>query len=370
MQYCKRCVQSDTRPGIVFKDGVCGACLYEDEKIKIDWKSREKQLQRIADAAHYQNKDYDCVLGVSGGKDSTYTALYARNKLNLKCLLVNNEPEGITEIGKHNIENLINLGFDVIKVRPNPQILKSMIKRDFYKYLNPVKITEYALWSSAYIIADKFNIPLIIQGENPALTLGVSNGLPSDDNALNADKQNTLKDGWFQYCDTVSERDLFLYHYDTPSLRTKTKAVWFQYYDKDWSPNHNAEVAINHGLYTRDNIVGGFNPEDIGTYVPYAQLDSDLVQVNQMFKYLKFGFGQCTDYCCYDIREGKLKREAAWDLLEKYDGKCAGRYIQKFCDYIGITVDEMWRVVDTFVNPNLFKKEGGKWIKRFSYPVN
>lgn len=364
MQYCTKCVQPDTRPGITFKDGVCGACLYEEEKKKIDWTKREDDLLEIASQARHKNADYDCVLGVSGGKDSTYASLYAREKLGLHCLLVNSEPEGITEIGRHNIENLINLGFDVIKVRPNPVVMKSLMRRDFYRFLNPVKITEYSLWSSAYIIADKFNIPLIIQGENPALTLGVSNGLPADDNALNADKQNTLKDGWVQYKDTVDIHRLFMFHYDRDSLSTKTKAVWLQYYDKNWSPNYNAAFAKAYGLKFRED----FDPKDIGTYVPYAQLDSDLVQLNQMFKYLKFGFGQCTDYCCYDIREGKLKREDAWELLEKYDGKCAERYIKQFCDYIGINQTEMWETVDKYVNKNLFHREGDRWIKSFVYP--
>lgn len=363
INYCSKCVQPDTRPGIQFTDGVCGACLYEEQKKKIDWSKREDELKLIAYHTKKQNKQYDCVLGVSGGKDSTYASLYAKENLGLRCLLVNSEPEGITDIGRHNIENLINLGFDVIKVRPNPKVMKQLVKRDFYQFLNPVKITEYSLWSSAYIIADKFDIPLIIQGENPALTLGVSKGLPADDNALNADKQNTLADGWKQYEGMFKERDLYLFHYDKESLSQKTRAIWLQYYDKDWSPNHNADFAKSRGLKWRED----FKPEDIGTYVPWAQLDSDLVQVNQMFKYYKFGFGQCTDYCCYDIREGRMTRDEAWVLLEKYDGKCAEKYIKKFCDYIGITESEMWRVVDGFVNWELFKKEGGKWVKTFQY---
>ncbi len=370
MEWCKKCVQTDTRPQIKFVNGICGACWYEENKSHIDWNKRASELTKIVDEAYDKHADYDCVIGVSGGKDSTYQALYARDTLGLRCLLVNSEPEGITEIGKLNIENLINLGFDVIKIRPNPIVMKQLMKRDFYKYLNPVKITEYSLWSSAYIIADKFKIPLIIQGENPALTLGVSNGLSPDGNALNVDKQNTLKDGWEQYKDTVFEEDLYLFHYPKELLTLHDiKAIWLQYYDKDWSPNHNAEFSVKHGLTVRTN----FNPEDIGTYVNYAQLDSDLVQVNQMFKYYKFGFGQCTDYACYDIREGRLKREDAWELLEKYDGKCAERYIKKFCDYIGITVEEMWRVVDKSVNKYLFHidkylyQQGNGWIRSFEY---
>ena len=106
MKICSNCIQPDTRPGLHFKDGICGACLWEDEKKKIDWNSRMQELQQIAKAAKENTKsNYDCVIGVSGGKDSTMQAIIARDQLGLRCLLVNNEPYGITEIGKYNIEN-------------------------------------------------------------------------------------------------------------------------------------------------------------------------------------------------------------------------------------------------------------------------
>ena len=160
MKICKNCIQPDTRPGIYFDDhGVCGACIWEGEKKEIDWKSREKELRDIAEWAKKTTKsNYDCAIGVSGGKDSTKQALTARDLLGLRCLLINCEPEGITEIGRHNIENLKKLGFDVISLRPNPKVMRQLIKRDFYKYLNPVKITEFPLYASTYIIADKFDI--------------------------------------------------------------------------------------------------------------------------------------------------------------------------------------------------------------------
>ncbi len=152
---------------------------------KIDWVNRQQELRKVAEWAKTTSKNnYDCAIGVSGGKDSTFQALYVRDVLRLRALLVNSEPEGITDIGWHNIENLKQLGFDVISIRPNPQVMKRLIRRDFYKHLNPVKITEYSLWDSTYIMTQKFHIPLIIQGENPGLTLGVSkSGVGTDGDA-------------------------------------------------------------------------------------------------------------------------------------------------------------------------------------------
>ncbi|MBN3039641.1 MAG: N-acetyl sugar amidotransferase [Candidatus Omnitrophica bacterium] len=363
MRYCKKCVQPDTRPGIYFnKNSVCGACLYqEDVNRNIDWISRERELRDIVKWAKETTKAaYDCVIGISGGKDSTFQALYARDRLGLRVLLANSEPEGITAIGAYNIENLIQQGFDTIKLRPNPGVIKKLIKRDFYKFLNPVKVTEYSLWSSAYIIADKFDIPLIIQGENPGLTLGARNtGVGTDGDALKANNQNTLSEDWRSYVDEqISEKDMFVYHYDQEALRRKgIRGLWLQYYAKEWSMSHNAEFSKAHGLRVRES----FNPEDIGTYGEFYQMDSDLVQLNQMLKHIKFGFGQCTDHACYDIRAGRITRKEAIELVRKYDGKCAQRFIKQFCDLIDISIEEFWRVADSFRGPMWKKDENGQW---------
>lgn len=347
MEICKLCVQPDTRPGIVFQDGVCGACLWEKEKEKIDWVSRENELKAIAEEAKSKNAVYDCAIGVSGGKDSTFQALYARDTLGLRCLLVNNEPDGITEIGRHNVENLINLGFDMVKIHPNPKILQKMMKRDFYKFLNPIKATEYCLYASTYIMADLLDIPLLIQGDNPALTLGaMKTGVGEDtSNSLLANQLNTLSEDWKSYASDlgISERELFMYHYEREKLAKKCRGVWLNYYVKDWSPQHNLKFSEAHGLKTRQL----FKQRDIGTYAGYYQLDSDLVAPNQMIKYLKFGFGQCVDHACYDIRAGVITREQGLAYVEQFDGYCSRVYVQLMCDVIGITYAEFWRELMT-----------------------
>jgi N-acetyl sugar amidotransferase len=367
MKICKRCVQPDTRPGIFFKDDICGACVWADEKKHIDWDARKKELFEVAQWAKKNAKgDYDCVIGVSGGKDSTRQSLVARDELKLHCLLVNYEPEGITPIGKHNIENLKNLGFDVISIRPNPRIMKKLMRFDFYDNLNPIKVTEFSLWASGYIIADQFNIPLIIQGENEGLTLGASmTGLGRDSNALNADKQNTLVGGWQAYlkCEGVTERDLYLFRYDRQSLEKKgTRGIWLQYYLKDWSQRNNAAFSQKYGFMVRDK---DFDPYAIGTYVPFTQLDSDFVAVNQLLKYVKFGFGKCLDQACYDIREGTLTRKEAIEMVLKYDGKCSDVFIKQFCDYLEISVDEFWKTADKFRGPMWYKNTAGEWCNKY-----
>jgi len=349
VKICAKCIQPNTRPGIYFsQESICGACLWEEEKNKINWNERIKELKGIVEIAKNKKADYDCVIGVSGGKDSTKQAITARDDLGLKCLLVNYQPENITDIGVENMENLKQNGFDVLSIRPNPKIMQKLVKYDFFNYLNPVKATEFSLYSSAYIIAEKFNIPLVIQGENPGLTAGTSlTGVGKDSDALKAYQLQTLSKGFNEYLeiDGISEKDLFLFHYDVKKLIAQnTKGIWLQYFLKEWAYRGNAEFSNKYGFKGREN----FKPEDIGTYIGFGSLDSDLVHVNQMLKFIKFGFGFCMDHVCYDIRDGNLNRKEAIELVLKYDGKCADHYINDFCNYIEISQDLFWKTVEKF----------------------
>ena len=300
MRICKKCIQPDTRPGVFFNDrSVCGACLWEDEKKKIDWTERKKELEIIVNNAKKSNAVYDCVIGVSGGKDSTKQAVTARDELGLNCLLVNYQPENITDLGRKNLENLKSLGFDLISIRPNPKIMMKVTRHDFFNHLNFVKASEFPLYASTYIIAEKFKIPLIIQGENPGLTVGTSlTGVGTDSDALKAYQLQTLSGGIQEYLnvDGITENDLYFFHYDVQKLLDlHVKGIWIQYFLKEWSSTGNAEFSKKYGFQERKDT----KPEEIGTYVPFNACDSDFVHVNQMLKFIKFGFGQCMDCLLY-----------------------------------------------------------------------
>ncbi|MBA7529112.1 hypothetical protein ES705_21304 [subsurface metagenome] len=188
MKYCKKCLQPDTRPGIsITEDGICSACnYYLNVEPKVDWQSRRIQLNEIAEWAKKQSGGgFDCIIGVSGGKDSTFQALYIKEQLGLKALLVNCAPDNITDVGRDNLENLVQQGFDMISYRPNPEVMKKVTRTSFFKYGNPVKPSEYPLYAVSYQTAVRFGIPLIVQGENVAMTLGVGGNLKPDGDALN-----------------------------------------------------------------------------------------------------------------------------------------------------------------------------------------
>ena len=372
MKYCKKCLQPDTRPGILFDDEqVCFACRYEESKATIDWNEREAELKAFADYAKEETKKrgntYDCIIGVSGGKDSTFQAVYAKEKLGLNPLLINCMPDEITNIGVKNINNLNKLGFDIISIRPNPVVAQKLARKSFLERGNIIAASEYCLWASAYIMADKFNIPLIIQGENAACTLGTAKNQKPDGNAFSVVKLDTLRGGstdcFIDLSNNITEKDLYLYKIpNADDLEAKgIKAIFLQYYVKEWSQVYNADFAVARGLVGRTDDL-----HDLGRYRRYTALDSDMQIVNQMIKYLKFGFGYATDEICYDIREKRFTREEGKWYVKEYDGLCGDKYIAKACKYLGISIDEFGKVVDSYVNTDLFEKRNGKWIPKFT----
>ncbi|MBO4899691.1 MAG: N-acetyl sugar amidotransferase [Lachnospiraceae bacterium] len=372
MRYCKRCLQPDTRPNVVFDDEqICFACRYEESKATIDWAAREAELKAIADEAKAEAKKrgnvYDCVIGVSGGKDSTFQALYARDRLGMNPLLINCAPDEITDIGRHNIDNLNNMGFDIISIRLNPIVAKKLARKSFFERGNIIAASEYCLWASTYIMSVKFNIPLIIQGENAALTLGAAKNQEPTGNAFSVTQLDTLSqqkvEDFIDLSQNITEKDLFFYQ--IPSVAEMqamgTKAIFLQYYTKEWSQVTNADFAVARGLLGRQDDL-----HDLGRYRRYTALDSDLQIANQTIKYLKFGFGYATDEICYDIREGRFSREDGKWYVNEFDGLCGQKYIDIACKYLSITEEEFWEVVDRFVNRDLFEKKDGKWVPRFT----
>ena len=368
MKFCKKCVQPDTRPGIEFdEEGVCLPCRITERKSGVDWKARKQELIEIAEwGKKNSNSGYDCVIGVSGGKDSTRLAMYAKNELKLNALLAacTCPSEMGTEIGRHNLDNLKSLGFDTITITPNPKVWKALMRRAFFSYGNYGKSTELALYATPIRTAIAFKIPLVFFGENNALTYGDIGGSLGGD-ASKVKYNNTLSGGSPRELlgDGISEKDAIPYVFpsDEEIQREKLRIVYMGYYIEDFNNYEKAKFAISHGLKTRISA-----PEDIGAINKFDALDEDFVHVNQMLKYFKFGFGKATDEVSEAIRLGLMKREEGVELAGKYDGKCANKYIEAFCEYLNIDEKEFWEVADSYRNQDIWRKnKNGEWKMKY-----
>ena len=146
MKYCPQCLQPDTRPNARFTEsGVCSACHYFAELKHVDWQERYEILQDLLD--RYRRKPgqyFDCIIGVSGGKDSVRQALFVREKLGLRPLLacLSYPPQQVTERGVLNISNLIELGFDTVISAPAPETWRRLMRASFDRFTNRARSTE------------------------------------------------------------------------------------------------------------------------------------------------------------------------------------------------------------------------------------
>lgn len=371
MKYCKKCLQPDTRPNIVFanEEDICPACNYFDKLDQVDWKERTEILLDIAKNFPKSNRhDFDCIIGVSGGKDSVRQALFVRDKLGLNPLLacLSYPPQQVTQRGVNNLSNLINLGFDCVVSNPAPETWRKLMRYGFDRFANWCKSTELALFSSVPQLAIEYDIPLVLWGENPGLQLGDIKTLGKtgyDGNNLR--NMNTLGGGGLEWIENIHEDlgDLIPYRYPDKDKfdKARIQIVYLGWFLGDWSLVNNASYSCLDGLEIREDTV-----ENTGDLYGVTSLDEDWVTVNQMIKYYKYGFGRVTDYVNERIRSGDMTREEGIQLVEKYDDSCSNDYIKSFCDYIDITVEQFWKQVRKNVNPDLFTVTAdGKIKKKF-----
>ncbi len=374
MKYCKNCLIVDTRPKIVFtQDGLCPPCAYYKHAAEIDWHERDEELEEIIEfGKNNSSSGHDCIIGVSGGKDSTRQALFVKEVLGMNPLLVslNYPPEQMSQIGADNLSNMINQGFDCLNVSCSPQIWKHLMKTAFFQFGNWAKATETALFSSVPRAAIAYQIPLIWWGENPALVLGeteIKGKSASDGNRLK--HSNTLSGGnidWILESGLQKKQVLqFTYPSDAEMERAKLRIVFLSHFWNDFSIRTNGTISSLRGLSIR-----GVEPTKNADFWGTSMLDEDFFIMNMMIKWLKFGFGRASDNINEEIRYGRISREEGIKIVERFDGICDEKIIEDFCRYLEIEKSEFWKVVDSFVNKDLFEFiEVGKYKPKFKVGV-
>ncbi len=374
MKYCTNCLQPDTRPNTRFTEaGLCPACDYFGRLAHVDWQERFDILQDLlANFPRKPGQQFDCIIGVSGGKDSTRQALWVRDKLKLRPLLacLSYPPEQVTQRGVENISNLIELGFDMVVSAPAPGTWKRLMSASFDRFTNWARSTELALFSSVPQLAIRYGIPLILWGENPGLQLGDLKTLGRtgyDGNNLRY--MNTLSGGGLDWMleSGMELRSLIPYQYPSPEEfdRHGLQIVYLGWFLGDWSLANNGMYSASNGLQIREDTVA-----NTGDLWGVTSLDEDWVTLNQMIKYYKFGFGRVTDYVNEEIRLGRMSRERGIELVEAHDDACSDEYIESFCRYIDISVDAFWNKVHSCLNRELFDLDSqGRITRKYTVGV-
>ncbi|WP_139452611.1 N-acetyl sugar amidotransferase [Campylobacter armoricus] len=363
MIFCKKCVMPNTKPDLHFdENGICDACRSQEAKnYEINWQEREKEFFDLI-KKYKKHPVYDCVIGVSGGKDSTYQVLKCL-ELGLNPLCVCFEPSIPTKLGKKNLRNLNNLGVDLIHIKRNPLIYKKLSREALIRTGDNEWQNHLGIFTCVPKIAVNFNIPLIIWGESPQIEYG---------GPASSKEKNILGREWLEEfggllgnrisdmigVDGISEKDLYFYTYpsDEELQKVGVTGLFLGYYFK-WDYKYNLKISKENGFKT------SIKPVET-TYENFENLDCYSNHVHDYLKYCKYGFGRATDNACLDIRLGYISREEGIRLVNKYDGRVPKKAIKKYLEFSGFSEKEFEKIVDSFTNKKIFKRdENGKFLR-------
>ena len=358
VQFCKKCTISNQRPRIKFDiNGICSACNYSKYKNdSVDWDKREEELVQMLDKFRSNDGSYDVIVPSSGGKDSAFVAHNLKHKYGMNPLTVTWSPHLYTDIGWENFQNMIHKGdLHNILGTPSGKTHRKLTKLFFEILGDPFQPFIYGQTNFPLQISEKFDIPLIMYGENGEVEYG-----GDMKNAFKPTRDYT-EDHAKHYFSGISPEDLFKYGineidikpYVSPDISKLKKLgteVHFYGYYKKWIPQE-------FYYYCSENTKFKANPvRSEGTYSKYASLDDKLDGFHYYLAFIKFGLGRATSDSAHEIRDGHLNREEGVVLVKKYDGEFPKKYFNTFLEYCDIKEDYFHKIIDSWRSPHLWTK--------------
>lgn len=324
---CQKCgFILGTKPGMYERYGVCGACINAEIAKGFDWRARKRDLERVCLKLRDNRRDYDCVIAVSGGKDSTVIVSRLVQDYGLKPLLVTVTDEFThTKAGQHNIKNIAErFNCDHLIWRCEPQTFKRETLKDFEAELHPLKWIEEKIYQIPVMIAKSLGVKAVFFGENSA----------------------------FQY-GSVDTLDYF------HPLSDDQVSVYFFFAFYPYNELQNREWAKHYGFKDLDD----FNEwQRHGNIENYTQIDSIAYIVQLWTKFVKFGYQRASDISCRYVRQGLLTREQALAYIRERDHMLDPATKRDFCRTVGITESHFDETVAKHANRDLvYQDVNGIW---------
>ena len=367
MRFCTRCVMPDTRPGIRFdEEGVCSACRAYERRQTTDWEARWKELEALCERHRGRGASgYDCMIAVSGGKDSHFQTHVLKERLGMHPLLVSVEDNfPMTEAGKHNLRNISEaFGCDIVSLKPNLRVQKHLMRLMFEKYGKPTWFVDRLIYTYPLHMAVRWEIPLLVYGENVSYEYGGPGAIETPSareqifNGVAADVPEAELVG-----DGVSSADLALCAPPTSEEMKALEPIYLSYF-LPWNSYANYWFAKSAGFHDlthewdRTHNIENFD-----------QVDSRAYTVHYWLKYPKFGHQIATDYASRFIRYGLMMREEAVERVRRHDHDLDPLAVRDFCAFCGYSEREFWGIVERFYNRDLFEKDRfGRWVLK--HPV-
>lgn len=344
VRYCTRCCMPETQEGIKFDDlGICTACQSSEQKMHINWKERERELRKILEEAKRNSgENYDCILPISGGKDSFFQAHVICKVYGLKPLAVTSSHNWYSETGFYNLQRCLEVfNLDHIQFTPNRDLVNRLSKRSLEMIGDTCWTCHSGIGAFPIQIACKFNIPLLIFGESIAEASGRASYF---DPVRKYDREYFTKvsakvEPKDMVCPYISEKDV--YPFGVPSAeeceRVGVKGIHLGDYIF-WDEEKQTE-------FVRDEY--GWKETDLeGAYKGYKSAECVMAGMHDFTCYLKRGYGRATFQASVDIRKGLMTRNEGLELAKSIDSEIP-ESLQYYLDITGMSEEEFY---DTMKN--------------------
>jgi len=353
MNRCKICVMPDTRPDTPFtSNGVCSACISHGVRDGIDWTARRRELEALLETGK-NGTGYDCVVASSGGKDSHFIALTLL-QLGARPLIVTATTCHLTGLGRANIDNLARYA-TTIEVTANRQT-RAKLNLAGLNLVGDISWPEHAsIFTVPFRIAGSLGIPLIFYGECPQEAYG---GPAGTETAKRMDGRWVSEFGGFlglRATDLVGEsgldkRDLEDYRLPRPEIMDRTSAYFLGQFIR-WDSHENAAKACAFGFK--------FARPSRANLWAWENLDNAQTGLHDHMMYRKYGYGRLCAQASVDIRFGRITRGLALHSVLRLDGLFpdvyAGVPIEDVIAPLGLTMDELDKIMNNFTNWDLFR---------------
>jgi N-acetyl sugar amidotransferase len=359
MNWCDTCVLPDTRPNLVIgADGTCNACAAYGTKWKVDWASRAAAFFEVVERAKSRSAGYDCVIPVSGGNDSVWQVATCL-QIGLKPLVVTWKSPGRTAIGAANLDNLIKLGVDHIDYQVNPETEKHFTTATLGRFGDPGVPMHMALLNVPHAIAARFRIPLVVWGEKSDLGYGDT---IEDIGIFKLDAAWLKKYGivqgttWRDWIDgALTEKDMRAYAgpSDKELAAAGTNALFLGYYFPR-TPETPPAIESQHDFRRSERSKTSF--------YDYADIDDEFISVHHWFKWYKFGFTWLFENLSLEIRNKRMTRDEAIDIVRRRGDDTPHDEISRMCRFLGMDMDKFFIIAERFRNPAVWKKRGNSWM--------
>ena len=370
MQYCKKCVYPISAVNLsISEDGICSSCKVFEKFSninEIEWNLRKKKFDIIInDIRKKNNSDYDCVIGVSGGKDSYYQTHIIAKEYGLKPLLVTYHGNNFLPEGDYNRDKMKEVfNADHLIWGPSVDVLKKLNRIAFKKMGDMNWQNHCGIFTVPIIVAVKFKIPFVIWGEVP---WDIS-GMYAPEDFVEFSARARLEHGLRGYeyndfinnslLDKISEKDMVWAKYPTDKeiLEANVRGLYIGNFFK-WDPNQHVKLVENNYGWKRAQ-----KPFQ-RTYRDFSNLDDRYENgIHDLLKFIKFGYGRCSDHVSKDIRSGYMTREEGIKLVKKYD-HIVSDDLEYWLNYVNMKKEEFWSVANKFRDPNVWWVENNKWYK-------